>query len=180
MSFKVLSLCGSLRVDSLNRLALSVAEGAVRAAGGEVESWDFREKALPIYDGDIEVAGLPAVVKSFKEAVSIADMILIASPEYNHSISGVLKNALDWASRGEANSLDGKVAAIFGVSPSPVGTARGQKHLRDTLSALNVFILPQPQVTLTAQTIDFINDEKVKSRIDNLVKRTIEYAQKVK
>lgn len=142
---KVLGISGSLRRDSYNRKALQVAKRFAADAGAEVSEADLKELALPIYDGDIEAQGLPDSVVRLKAAVAAADLLLIASPEYNHSITGALKNAIDWLSR-QGNSLDGKVAAVFGASTGVFGTARGQYHLRQTLAALNVTVIPQPQV----------------------------------
>jgi chromate reductase len=141
---KVLAISGSLRKDSFNRKALQIAKGLAQAAA-EVREADLRELALPVYDGDIEAAGMPEPVLRFKVMVEAADVLLIASPEYNHSVPGGLKNAIDWLSRG-GNSLDGKVAAIFGASTGPFGTARGQIHLRYVLTVLNVLVIPQPMV----------------------------------
>jgi chromate reductase, NAD(P)H dehydrogenase (quinone) len=142
---KVLGISGSLRRDSFNRKALQIAKQLAASAAAEVEEADLKELALPIYDGDIEAEGMPGQVVRLKAMVERADVLLIASPEYNHSIPGGLKNAIDWLSRGR-NSLDGKVAAIFGASNGPYGTARGQIQLRYLLAVLNVLVIPQPMV----------------------------------
>ncbi|MBI2820136.1 MAG: NAD(P)H-dependent oxidoreductase [Acidobacteria bacterium] len=142
---KVLGIAGSLRRDSFNRKALHIAKQLAAATAAEVEEADLKELALPVYDGDIEAEGMPQQVVRFKAMVEGADVLLIASPEYNHSIPGGLKNAIDWLSRGR-NSLDGKVAAIFGASSGPYGTARGQIQLRYVLGVLNVLVIPQPMV----------------------------------
>jgi chromate reductase len=142
---KVLAISGSLRRESYNRKALQIAKQLAAAAGGKVQEADLKELALPVYDEDIENAGMPEQVMRFKALVEAADILLIASPEYNHSIPGGLKNAIDWLSRGR-NSLDGKAAAIFGASNGAFGTARGQIHLRYVLTVLNVLVIPQPMV----------------------------------
>jgi chromate reductase len=144
---KVLAISGSLRNDSLNRKALQIAKQIASMAGAAVEEADLKTLALPIYDGDIEAAGVPEPVARLNGMVQAADLLLIASPEYNRSFTGALKNAIDWLSRGH-NVLDGKVAAIFGASPGPFGTVNGQNHLRQVLAALNVLVIPQPQVTI--------------------------------
>ncbi len=108
----VLAFSGSLRTDSYNRKALQAAKKIAAAAGAIVNELDLRQLALPIYDGDIEAAGMPESALRLKAAVEASDLLLIASPEYNSSISGALKNAIDWLSRGK-NSLDGKIAAVF-------------------------------------------------------------------
>lgn len=116
MPIKVLVISGSLRRDSFNRKLLNVAKKMAAELGAEVSEADLKELSLPVYDGGIEAQGMPESVQKLKAAVEATDVLLIASPEYNHSISGALKNAIDWLSRGE-NSLDGKLAAIFGASP---------------------------------------------------------------
>lgn len=113
---KVLAISGSLRRDSCNRKALQIAKKIAADWGAEISELDLKTMNLPIYDGDIEAQGMPEAVQKLKAAVEATDVLLIASPEYNHSISGALKNAIDWLSRGE-NSLDGKLTAIFGASP---------------------------------------------------------------
>ena len=124
MALKVLGISGSLRKYSYNRKALQIAKKIASDLGAEVSEADLKELNLPIYDGDIEAQGLPESVKKFKAAVEVNDVLLIVSPEYNYSISGALKNAFGWASRG-GNSFDGKWAVIFGVSPGAFGTLRG-------------------------------------------------------
>ncbi|MFQ5676888.1 MAG: NADPH-dependent FMN reductase [bacterium] len=183
-ALKVLAISGSLRTGSYNRKALQVAKTFAQEAGAEVEEIDLRELDLPMYDGDIEARGLPENVKKLKAAIEKVDVLLIASPEYNYSTSGALKNAIDWASRG-GNSLDGKVATIFGVSPGLFGTVRGQFHLRHVLMALNAFILPQPQVFIknAAEVFDSdgsLTDVKTAEKLKNLVVRTLGFAGKLR
>ena len=180
----VFALSGSLRTDSFNRKALQIAKRFAEGWGAEVREIDLRELALPIYDADIEAKGFPESVNQFKKAIEAADVILIASPEYNHSIPGGLKNAIDWASRGE-NSFDGKVAAIFGASNGLFGTARMQPQLRQTLAALNVFVIPQPQIMIRNGGEAFnpdgsLKDEKTAALIKKLVERALETATKLK
>jgi chromate reductase len=127
---------------------------------------------------------MPDPVLRLKAAVEAADILLIASPEYNHSISGALKNAIDWLSRGK-NSLDGKVAAIFGASTGVFGTARGQYHLRQTLASLNVMVIPQPQVYIGNAADAFLPDGAFKNPktaeiLHRLVARALKTAGQVK
>lgn len=143
----ILALSGSLRKASYNRMALKIAIRMAKATGATVREADLQKLALPIYDQDIEDRGLPASVKKLKKMVESADVLVIASPENNHSVSAALKNAIDWLSRGK-NSLSGKHAAIFGASDGNFGTVRGQAHLRQILAALNVMVLPQPQILI--------------------------------
>ena len=103
--------------------------------------------ALPLYDADLEAAGLPEPVVAFKRAIAAADGLLIATPEYNHGVPGVTKNAIDWASRPPRESpLDGKPVAVIGASPGMTGTARGQSQLRQAFGFTNSYCMPQPQI----------------------------------
>ena len=106
---------------------------------------DLKTLDLPLFNEDLRNNGFPEPVRILKDAIAAADVLLIATPEYNHSIPGVLKNAVDWAS-DKTNPFDGKVAAIFGASNGLVGTLRSQLHLREVLASLNVELIPQPQV----------------------------------
>jgi chromate reductase len=102
---------------------------------------------LPLFNADVEAQGDPPPVAAFKRAVREADALLIATPEYNHCVPGVLKNAIDWASRpARASVLTGKPVAIMGASTGGGGTARAQAHLRDGLSYTNGLVLPLPEV----------------------------------
>ena len=114
-----------------------------------------------------------------KAAVEAADVLLLASPEYNYSISGALKNAIDWLSRGK-NSLDGKVAAVFGASSGIYGTARGQIAVRQILAALNVIVIPQPFVYIGTAADAYNPDGFFKNpKTAELLKRLVERAMKV-
>jgi len=178
---KILGICGSLRKDSFNRKLLQNAISFVKEYDVEIEELDLKGLNLPIYDGDIEAMGFPESVIKLKGAVEKADVLFIASPEYNSSISAALKNAIDWLSRGK-NSLDGKVAAIFGATPGIFGTVRGQLHLRQVLAALNVYFLPQPQILIRNAEEAFdkngnLIDSKAHNKLKELIKKTIEFAK---
>ena len=173
---KVLALSGSLRKGSFNRKALQIAKQIASATEAAVEEADLKTLALPVYDEDIETEGMPEQVIRFKALVEAADVLLIASPEYNHSMPGGLKNAIDWLSRGR-NSLDGKVAAVFGASNGNFGTARGQIQLKYCLSILNVLVIPQPLVYIRNAADAFHPDGSFKDpRTTDLLKHLIERA----
>ena len=179
----VLGIAGSLRKDSLNRKALQIAKEFATAAGAQVEEADLKDLALPVYDEDIENQGMPPQVLRFKEMVERADALLIASPEYNHSIPGGLKNAIDWLSRGK-NSLDGKVACVFGASPGFFGTARGQMHVKYILGVLNVLVIPQPLVYVRQADQAYnpdgsFKDPKTSHLLQKLVERTLQVARQL-
>lgn len=177
----ILALSGSLRRASYNRMALKIAIRIAKQAGGTVREADLQKLALPIYDQDIEDRGMPAAVKKLKAMVEAADMLIIASPENNHSVSAALKNALDWLSRGK-NTLSGKHAAIFGASDGNFGTVRGQAHIRQILAALNVLVLPQPQIlirnckTAFTEKGEFV-DEMTLKLLTKLIQETIAHAK---
>jgi chromate reductase len=144
LSVQVLGIAGSLRTGSYNRALLRAAQ-ELAPQGMTIVTFDL--DAIPSYNADVEAQGFPAPVVAFKDAIAGADAILIATPEYNHLIPGVLKNALDWASRPADNApLNGKPAAIMGASTGAIGTARAQQHLRLVCSYLNMPLLNQPEV----------------------------------
>jgi NAD(P)H-dependent FMN reductase len=151
---RILAFSGSTRTASFNkRLARIAAQGA-REAGAEVDFIDLRDYPLPLFDEDIEVAGgLPENARRLRTLLQASDGLLIASPEYNSSVSGVLKNVIDWASRSESVDevplacFKGRVAALLSASGSGLGGVRGLVHLRSILSNIGVIVLPE-QVTV--------------------------------
>jgi len=137
---RILAIPGSLRLLSHNRALLRAAADLSSA------TFDLYDPSpLPLYNEDLETAP-PAPVLDLRARIRAADALLFATPEYNFSISGVLKNVIDWGSQPlGANSWDGKPAAILGAAPSSVGTARAQLHLRQILAPLNVAVMPAPE-----------------------------------
>jgi chromate reductase, NAD(P)H dehydrogenase (quinone) len=132
---RVLGISGSLRRDSLNSALLRAAAERL-PAGAELVEFD-RLREVPPYDEDVEVDATPEVVEALRDAVRSADAVLIATPEYNHSIPGQLKNALDWVSRPAGKSaLNGKPAAAIGASTGMFGAVWAQAELRKVLGAL--------------------------------------------
>jgi chromate reductase len=148
-TIRILVLAGSLRADSFNKKLANVGAEALKPLGVDVDLLDLREVAMPCYDGDLEAAdGLPPGAVAFKQRLARAQGFLFSSPEYNHSIPGTFKNAIDWASRGDEDVFDGKVAALMAASPGGFGGARGLPHLRQVLTALGVWLVPA-QVTVS-------------------------------
>jgi len=144
----IVAFAGSLRRGSYNR-ALVRAAGALAPEGMTVEPIEI--DALPFYNADVEARGDPATVAVFKAALREADGILIATPEYNDGIPGVLTNAIDWASRLPGQSpLAGKPVAVMGASPGQIGTARAQLHLRQLLAHAQARTLPPPELIVAA------------------------------
>jgi len=142
--FTVVGFAGSLRRGSYNRALLRAAtELAPSALHIVIHELD----GIPLYNGDVEAAGAPSSVVELRDAIRTAEGLLIATPEYNHGVPGVLKNTIDWLSRPPRDSvLNGKVAAVMGASPGMTGTARGQSQLRQAFVFTNTYALLQPEV----------------------------------
>jgi chromate reductase len=139
----VLGIPGSLRRGSYNR-ALLRAAGEMLPDGMTLEVFDLLP--IPLYNGDVEAEGMPEPVRQFRTRIAAADALLIATPEYNYSMPGVLKNAIDWASRAPDPPLDGKPVALMGASMGMMGTARSQAHLRLTCVNVNLLPMNRPEV----------------------------------
>ena len=151
MTPKILAFAGSTRTESWNKKLVKIAAAGARAAGAEVTELDLRDIPLPLYDGDLEhEQGLPPNGRKLKDLMLRHDGFLISSPEYNSSISGVLKNAIDWASRpwGQ-NAFDHIPAAVIGASIGSIGTALAQQSLRAVLSFCNARQMTAPEAYLT-------------------------------
>lgn len=160
----VLGISGSLRKGSYNSGVLRAAQ-TLAPAEMKISVWDIA--AIPLYNEDVYQQGFPPAVEKFREAVRAADALLIVTPEYNYSVPGVLKNAIDYASRPPAHPFSGKPAMIMGASPSVTGTARSQAHLRQVLTCLNVATMPYPDVLIGSALTKFddqgnLTDEKTK------------------
>jgi len=150
---RILALAGSLREGSLNKKLLAAARRGAEEAGASCTVLELRELSLPVYDGDLEArSGLPEGARELRRLLREHPGLLLASPEYNGSVPGVLKNAIDWASRSGEGSADlsgfrGTVAALLAASPGPLGGVRGLIHLRAILSGIGCLVLPE-QLTL--------------------------------
>ena len=158
MSFHVLALSGSLRKTSTNTMALRAAQ-LLAPKDMRIEIADISD--IPMYDGDLHAEGEPAAVTLLKTQIRAADAVLIASPEYNFSIPGVLKNTLDWVSRPPEPPFHEKPVAIMGVAPGPVGTARMQYHLRQVLVFMNAFTVNKPEVLINFSATKFNDTGKL-------------------
>ncbi len=141
---KILGIAGSLRKNSYNRLLLR-ATTKLLPSSTRLELFELNN--IPLYNQDVEVTAFPEEVRVFKAKIEAADALLIATPEYNHSYPGVLKNAIDWASRPYGhNSFDGKPTAIISASPGLFGGIAAQDQLKLVLLALNARLVTQPAV----------------------------------
>ncbi|HEV3486361.1 MAG TPA: NAD(P)H-dependent oxidoreductase [Vicinamibacterales bacterium] len=141
---RVLAFAGSLRARSYNGALLRSAQ-ELAPEGMVIDIYESIE--LPLFNEDVESHGDPGPVAAFKAAIRDADAILIATPEYNYGVPGVLKNAIDWASRPPGQTpLNGKLAGIIGASPGVIGTARAQQQLRQAFAFTNTPAMLQPEV----------------------------------
>jgi len=178
----ILGFAGSLRKVSYNRSLLSAA---LEMVPNEATLEIFDLDGIPPFNQDLENQP-PEKVKEFKAKIRAADAILIATPEYNYSIPGVLKNAIDWASRPYGDSaFDGKPVAVMGASIGMLGTARAQYHLRQSFVFLNMHPLNQPEVMVpfVQEKIDQngkVTDEKTKKKIGELLESLVAWTEKLK
>lgn len=184
---KILAFAGSLRRDSYNKKLIKVAVAGAEKAGADVTLIELNEFPMPLYCQDIEdQEGLPSTVLKFKELMLSHDGLMIASPEYNSSIPGVLKNTLDWASRKaskderDLSCFIDKVAVIMSASPGALGGLRMLVHLRAMLENIKVIVLPD-QKTIPAAMNAFEADGSLKDpaqqraveRLGQLLKETL-------
>ncbi|MDX1639299.1 MAG: NADPH-dependent FMN reductase [Balneolaceae bacterium] len=143
-SITVLGFAGSLRQGSYNK---SLIRAATELAPGEMTIEPFDLAGIPLYNADLEAEGDPERVREFKDAINRSDGLLIATPEYNHGVPAVTKNAIDWASRPPKNApLNQKLVGILGASPGLTGSARGQSQLRQAFEFTNSYCMPQPEI----------------------------------
>jgi len=188
---KIVAFAGSLRTASYNKKLLAVAVEAARAAGAEVTVVDLRELGLPLFDQDIEDAtGLPEGAKRFKGLLRDCDGMLIASPEYNSSITAALKNAIDWASRAETDeepslvAFRGKAAALMAASPGALGGLRGLVTVRSILGNIGVHVLPdQVCIPVAHEAFDEagkLKDERKGKQVAKLAKELVEFVGKLR
>lgn len=180
---KVLAFPGSTRDDSANKKLVVEAAKIARQMQTNVTVIDLKEYPIPFYDEDLEIReGMPTKAKQFRQLMIQSDVILIASPEYNGSLSAVLKNAIDWASRGESGgssreAFKGKTFVIMSASPGAGGGARGLVHLRTIIENIGGTVLSQQVVVPDAYNAfddqGHLKDEKVKKEIEQLLRAAI-------
>jgi chromate reductase len=177
---KIVGFTGSLRRHSFNEAALRAAQ-ALLPENVELEILSLA--ALPFYNADVEAEGMPSVVAEFRDRLAAADAVLISTPEYNFSLPPALKNALDWASRGDKPPLFGKPVAIMSASPSKLGGARVQYHLRQVCVSLNLIPVNNPEVFIAEAHTKFddagnLIDEQAKRLIAKLLEALLAQVKK--
>jgi len=162
---KILAFAGSLREGSFNKKLIAVTVQSLKDTYGEdihINILDLREVGMPLYDGDLEEkSGLPDGAVKFRQRIEQADALIISTPEYNNSIPGVLKNAIDWASRPPGDVFDGKIALLMGASVGGFGALRGIMALRQVLRPLGVVVIPS-QITVSRAHNAFTEDGALK------------------
>ena len=167
MKPKILSFAGSAREQSFNKKLVRIAAEGARKAGAEVTLIDLRDFPLPIFDQDLEASeGLPAVALKLKELFKVHAGLLISAPEYNSSVTPLLKNTIDWVSRKvpEEKPLEcftGKTAALVSASPGALGGLRGLVHLRAILGNIQVLVIPE-QIAVPKASEAFKDDGSLK------------------
>lgn len=149
---KFLGISGSLRAGSYNTAALRAA-GELLPSGVTLELADIR--GIPLYDDDLRAAGMPPAVTALQGQVAAADAVLIATPEYNYSVSGVLKNAIDWISRTTPQPFARKPVGIIGAAAGALGTGRAQYDLRKIFVFLDAHVMNKPEVMIAAAHTKF-------------------------
>jgi len=181
-TLKVLGFAGSLRAGSFNRSLLRAAV-ELQPPGMEITSFDL--SPIPLYNGDVEARGDPEPVAAFKAAIAQADALLIATPEYNFGIPGVLKNAIDWASRPPRGSvLQGKPAAIMGATPGMGGTGRSQMQLRQVFVFTQTYALLSPEVLVARAQEKFdasgrLTDENTRQFVGQLLQALADWTRRL-
>jgi chromate reductase len=178
---RILGIAGSLRRESFNRAALRAAAELV-PEGATIDIFEL--DGIPGFNQD-EEQNPPAKVVELKKRIREADAVLIVTPEYNYSVPGVLKNAIDWASRPYGDSAwNAKPAAIMGASVGTIGTARAQYHLRQMMVFLNMFPVNQPEVMIgnASQRFDAqgkLTDDATKEFIRQLLQNLVEWTRRI-
>jgi chromate reductase, NAD(P)H dehydrogenase (quinone) len=186
---RILAFAGSLRAGSWNKKLVAIAANGARAAGAEVTMLDLRDLPMPIYDADEESQhGLPANAQRFKQLLVEHHGVLIASPEYNSSITAVLKNALDWASRAEPGepplvAYRGKIAGVMSASPGALGAIRSLATIRALLAHLGMVVVPaQLGVSRAGEAFDesgSLKDAKQQAAVEKIGTDVMHFVQKL-
>lgn len=182
-SLEAIGICGSLRRDSYNRKLMTLVLASLQKHGSRIRALTAEETALPFINEDLELAPLPPSILSFRAALEAAPIVVIASPENNGAPSGVLKNAIDWATRPPKNLWEGKIVLIVSASPGSLGGARGLIQLRTILSGIKSWVVhEQVQLPLADQAFNTdgsLKNESTQKQIDSAVAKTVALAAKL-
>jgi len=181
--FTILGIAGSLRRASINKAALRAAQ-ELAPAGARIEIFDL--EGIPPYNDDLWTPAPPPRVTDLKQAIHAADAVLFVTPEYNYSFSGVLKNAIDWASRPSGdNSWKGKPVAVLGASRGALGTGRAQYQLRQCFIYLEMPALNQPEVLINHANEKFdaqgnLTDQPTRERMRQQLAALVQLTQQLR
>ena len=181
-TIRVLGIAGSLRRGSVNKGMLRVAL-EMAPDGMEIETYDL--EGIPLYNGDIQAEGDPEPVAHFKARIAAADALLIATPEYNYSVPGVLKNAIDWVSRPpETSPLIEKPIGLMGAG-GLYGTVRAQLHLRQIFVFTNSLVMPKPELMVQRSWEKFdkegnLQDAEIRERVGVIVRGLADWTLRVR
>lgn len=184
-SVRILAFAGSTRKESFNKKLVRIAAAGAREARAEVTLIDLADYRLPVFDADLEAAeGKPEAAKKLTQLFREHDALLISCPEYNSSITGVLKNTLDWISRPDAEApgggspFAGKVVTLLAASPGALGGLRGLVHVRAILANLGCLVLPGqvavPRAGEAFREDGSLADEKIEARVEELARTLAE------
>jgi chromate reductase len=181
--FQIVGIAGSLRKASMNR---GLIRAAIEGAPDGVEIVELDLALVPLYNQDVEDAGDPASVVALKDVIRLADALLIATPEYNNGMSGVLKNAIDWASRPHGITvLHDKPVAVIGASPSAGATARAQQQVREAMVYTGACVMPEPELLIGAALGKFddhgnLTDRELRDRVVEVAAALHDWADRIR
>lgn len=181
---KFLLFSGSLRSGSLNKKLLSVTDQILKKElQQQTEVIDLKQLSLPVYDGDIEAAGMPAAVSTLGKAIANCDAIVISSPEYNSSIAGSLKNTIDWISRLRPVPLEQKPVLLMGASPGQFGSIRALLFTRAPFETLGSYVYPQtfalPKAAEAFSDDGNLKDEITMAKLKKLLSNFSDFTEKL-
>jgi len=177
---RLVTFCGSIRSGSLNRMLLAQAIEVLRPRS-ELDNAELRDVPLPIYDGDIEAStGVPEPARRLADRIAAADGLVIASPEYNNSIPGGLKNCIDWMSRIKGQPFKGKPVLLLGASPGPYGAVRSQVAWRQVMTALFAIVVPNqvlvPHADQAFEADGRLKDPKTRAALEKACAELLRFA----
>ncbi len=181
--YRVVGIAGSLRQGSINRALL---QAAIALAPPTLEIVPHSLADIPLYNADLDTAPALPAVQALREAVAQADGLLIATPEFNHGVPGVLKNAVDWLSRPPTRSaLNGKPCAIMGASPGMTGTARAQAQLRQAFVFTNTYTMLKPEVLVARAAGKFdadghLTDDATRTALRSFLDEFVQWIERVR
>jgi len=179
---KLLAIQGSLRTGSSNRKLLKVIlDHLPDGVTGEIAELHD----IPLFNGDVHAKGFPESVDELRDKIRAVDFVVISVPEYNYSVSGVLKNALDWASLAPQQPFKGKPVGIVGTSSGMFGSVRAQGHVRQVLQYVEAITMPKPEVIVPQGQLKFdeagkLTDEKTQQAVENFVASLVLWVERFK